>query len=160
MNGAVLADAGGRAVRFERRYGAAPGELWSAWTEPERLARWFGASVVGTVAQGSTFRIEWGEDAGSQVEVVVRELREPSLLEWEWRIDGEPPTLLRVTLTPSGDGTLLELDHGRLPASQQAGLAAGWDAYLDALASGSADGWDEAFLAVLPDYRERVAALG
>lgn len=147
-------------MRFERRYEAAPEELWSAWTEPERLGRWFGASVVGTVAPGSTFRIEWGEDASSQVSCVVRALMPPSLLEWEWVIEGEPPTLLRVSLAPDGTGTLLSLDHARLPAAQQAGLAAGWEAYLAALAAGSAEGWDSAFMAALPGYKEKVAALG
>jgi uncharacterized protein YndB with AHSA1/START domain len=160
VSGTVRAGAGGRAVRFERRYGASPEELWAAWTDPERLSRWLGAVVAGTVAPGSAFRLEWGEDASAQVELVVRELRRPELLVWEWTVLGEPPTLLRVELTPDGGGTLLALDHSRLPAAQQAGHAAGWEAYLDALAADDASGWDQAYAAALPGYRERVAALG
>ena len=38
--GQLRVDGDRRAVRFERRYEATPAEVWSALTEPERLARW------------------------------------------------------------------------------------------------------------------------
>ena len=101
--GTVRRDGSFGAVRFERVYAATPEELWDAWTSPERLTRWLGASLVGTLAAGSTARLVWGDDADSQVELLVQEHKPPRLLEWQWTINGEPPTLLRVELAPAGE---------------------------------------------------------
>ena len=156
--GTVRRDGSFGAVRFERVYAATPEELWDAWTSPERLSRWLGASLVGTLAPGSTARLVWGDDADAQVELLVQEHKPPRLLEWQWTINGEPPTLLRVELTPVPDGTLLVLDHSRLPATQFAGLSAGWHDFLDVLGSGQPSGEDR-WRELLPAYRERVAEL-
>lgn len=171
--GTVRRDGEFGAVRFTRHYPVPPAQLWAAWTEPDRIARWLGAEVVGgPVAPGASLRLVWGAGADDQVDLVVRELRAPQLLEWEWTIAGEPPTVLRVDFVAAGDGTDLVLDHRGLPLRQYAGLGAGWDAYLSALgvAVGAAVGvavgegaevdWDSRFLALLPAYRARVAALG
>jgi uncharacterized protein YndB with AHSA1/START domain len=156
--GTVRRDGEFGAVRFERVYAAAPEELWDAWTSPERIPRWLGATVVGPLAVGASARLVWGDDPDSQVELAVLELKPPRLLEWRWTINGEPPTLLRVELSPAPGGTLLVLDHSRLPAAQFAGLSAGWHDFLDVLASGgpsAEDRWRE----LLPAYRQRVAEL-
>ena len=84
--GTVRRDGSFGAVRFERVYAATPEELWDAWTSPERIPRWLGASLVGTLAAGSTARLVWGEDADSQVELLVQEHKPPRLLEWQWTI--------------------------------------------------------------------------
>ena len=162
--GTVRRDGDVGAVRFARHYAAPPEELWSAWTEPDRIARWLGASVSGgPVAVGEAFALVWGEGADNRVDLVVRELEPPTRLEWEWTIVGEPPTTLAVSLVAAGGGTDLVLDHSKLPLKQYAGLGAGWDAYLASLAAhldGAGHDWDEQFMAVLPAYQERVAAQG
>jgi len=159
--GTVRRDGALGAVRFTRHYAATPEELWSAWTEPDRIARWLGATVQGPVERGASFRLIWAEGADNQVELVVRSLEPPTRLEWEWTVAGEPPTVLRVDLVAAAGGTDLVLDHRGLPLAQYAGLAAGWHAYLDALGalveSAQAVYWDERFAALLPAYRERVA---
>ena len=118
-----------------------------------------GASVGGPIEPGAAVTLVWGDDPGSQVEVLVVALTPPRLLEWQWAVAGEPPTALRVELTPVAGGTLLVLDHSRLPSAMVAGLAAGWHAYRDALAAGEATGWDAAWAGLLPAYRARVAEL-
>jgi uncharacterized protein YndB with AHSA1/START domain len=166
--GTVRRDGDFGAVRFTRHYAATPEELWGAWTEPDRIARWLGATVEGAPSgPGAAFRLVWSADpegAENQVELVVRELKPPELLEWEWTIVGEPPTVLRVDFVAAGGGTDLVLDHRGLPLGQYAGLAAGWHAYLDALSalvdSELAVYWDERFAELLPAYRERVAGVG
>jgi uncharacterized protein YndB with AHSA1/START domain len=167
--GTVRRDGDFGAVRFRRHYPVPPEELWAAWTEPDRIARWLGAAVEGggPVAVGASFALVWAGDpqgADSRIDLVVRELRPPERLEWEWTIAGEPPTVLRVDLAAAGDGTDLVLDHRGLPLGQYAGLGAGWDAYLSVLAACLAGDpspdWEARFLALLPAYRERVAALG
>jgi uncharacterized protein YndB with AHSA1/START domain len=155
--GTVRRDGDFGAVRFERVYAAPPAQLWDAWTSPARIRRWLGATLVGDLAVGGTARLVWGDDPDSQVELVVNELTPPELLEWQWTINGEPPTLLRVELTPGPDGTLLVLDHSRLPATQFAGLSAGWHDFLDVLGSGRPSGEDR-WRELLPEYKARVAA--
>ena len=156
--GTVRREGGLGAVRFERRYATTPEDLWDAWTSPERIARWLGASLVGgALAPGAELTLVWGPDAGSQVGLVVTALAPPRLLEWRWTIAGEPPTVLRVEFAPVEGGTLLVLDHSRLPAAQVAGLSAGWHDFLDVLGTGrpsAEDRWRE----LLPAYRERAAA--
>jgi uncharacterized protein YndB with AHSA1/START domain len=156
--GTVRRDGSFGAVRFERVYAATPEDLWDAWTAPERISRWLGATLVGPLAVGVKARLIWGDDPASQVDLVVNELTPPVRLEWQWTIAGEPPTLLRVELSPVPGGTLLVLDHSRLPAGQFAGLSAGWHDFLDVLASGAPsaeDRWRE----LLPEYQRRVAEL-
>ena len=53
--GALRADGSRAAVRFERTYATTCEDLWSAVTEPERLARWF-APVSGDLAVGGATR--------------------------------------------------------------------------------------------------------
>ena len=163
--GTVRRDGDFGAVSFTRHYPVAPEELWAAWTEPDRIARWLGAAVQGgPVAPGGSFALVWAEGADNRVDLVVRSLEPPTRLEWEWTIAGEPPTLLRVDLVAAGDGTDLVLDHRGLPLGQYAGLGAGWDAYLSSLAALVAGqpspDWDSRFMALLPAYRDPVAALG
>lgn len=156
--GTVRRDGEFGAVRFERVYDATPDDLWDAWTSPERISRWLGASLDGSLGVGGKARLIWGDDPSSQVDLVVHEMTPPSVLEWEWTIHGEPPTLLRVELTPVPDGTRLVLDHSRLPATQFAGLSSGWHDFLDVLGSGvpsAEDRWRE----LLPSYQAQVSAL-
>lgn len=146
------------AVHFERVYAAPPEALWDAWTTPERVSRWLGATLTGAPEAGATVRLLWGDDPDSQVDLEVLVHEPPAALEWRWTIHGEPPTLLRVEFRPSGAGTLLVLDHSRLPANQVAGLSAGWHDFLDVLASGTPSD-DDRWRELLPPYKEQVASL-
>jgi uncharacterized protein YndB with AHSA1/START domain len=157
-SGTVRRDGEFGAVRFERLYAAAPAELWEAWTSPARIRRWLGATLDGDLTVGGTARLIWGDDPDAQVELVVRAMTPPQRLEWQWTINGEPPTLLRVELTPAPGGTLLVLDHSRLPAGQFPGLSAGWHDFLDVLGSGLPSGEDR-WRELLPAYQDKVSAL-
>lgn len=50
-------------VRFERRYAATPADVWSAVTEPDRLARWLGP-VEGDLRRGGVVRILFEPETG------------------------------------------------------------------------------------------------
>jgi uncharacterized protein YndB with AHSA1/START domain len=153
--GSVNPDGDRRALHFERTYAAAPEEVWSALTEPDRLARW----MTGTSVQpglGGRIVHDFGDDGTCGGAILAWE--PPRLLEYEWRFPGETESVVRFELHAlAADGTRLVLTHRRLGAEQATGYGAGWHAYLDTLAS-EVDGlepvdWGERFAEVLPEYR-------
>jgi uncharacterized protein YndB with AHSA1/START domain len=133
-----------RTLRFERRYDASPAEVWSALTEPERLARWLAPAEI-----GDTVRIDFGNDVVTG-RVLVRD--EPHVLEYEWRFAGEDESIVRFELAADADGTVLRLEHRLLGPEHALGYSAGWHAYLDAL-GGAEEPWDDRFAELLPLYR-------
>jgi uncharacterized protein YndB with AHSA1/START domain len=83
-------------VRLTRRYSETPAEVWRALIEPESLARWLRPG----------FDVPRSEiDAGR-------------VLELDWRPPGEDPSVVRIELTPDGDGTRLVLEHTRIEADR------------------------------------------
>lgn len=81
-------------VRFTRRYDATPAEVWAALTEPESIARWLGP-----------------------VPTNVREAEPERLLELDWLVPGDEPSVVRFELRQrEGGGTELVLDHRRINA--------------------------------------------
>jgi hypothetical protein len=88
-----MSDAHG-ALRFTRRYAAAPEAVWTALTDPESLARWL-APPPGVDPQ-------------------PRALEDGRLLELDWTPSGEPESLVRIEVNGDEGGTLLVLDHSRL----------------------------------------------
>ena len=117
----------------------APRELvWRAWTEPERLARWWGprgwstdpADVTMDVSPGGAFRVRSVSDDGAPMTTagVYREVVEPERLVFEepaedaWH-DGAVSTL---TLTDLGGGRTEMVLHSVIHTTEELGkLAAG-----------------------------------
>jgi uncharacterized protein YndB with AHSA1/START domain len=154
-----------RIVHLEREYDATPDELWRAWTEPERLARWLGTpSGPVLAAERAPVRIAMGDAPDQWVEVEVVVADAPRLLESRWAFEGVAGSRLRVELVPLPTGaTRLVLDHGGLGAST-VGYGAGWQAFLDArlpeaLGGPPGGSWDEEFERALPLWRERAASI-
>jgi uncharacterized protein YndB with AHSA1/START domain len=52
-------------VTVSRTLAATPADLYSAWTEPERMRRWFATVVEADVRVGGRYRIEVHEDDGT-----------------------------------------------------------------------------------------------
>ena len=110
-------------VRFTRRYAAAPAEVWSALTEPDRLARWLGRVRAGRLAAGEQLELQLG---GTTVPVRVQAVEPERLLELDWRPAGEDASIVRFELAPSGEGTMLVLDHSRLDERRCMRYGARW----------------------------------
>jgi uncharacterized protein YndB with AHSA1/START domain len=160
MTGVLRADGERRSVRFERRYGATQAELWSALTEPEQLRGWL-AEATFEPREGGSVEVRFGARDAETVRGRVLKFDPPRLLEYEWHWPGEDESVVRFELVPESDGTLLVLDHRRLPVEAAAGYSAGWHAHLDKLESlfgGVQTSWDERFAQLLPTYRQRAAA--
>ncbi len=119
-------------VVVEQRFPAGVDQLWSACTEPQRLARWF-EPVDGDLTASGRYRLR---DSGT--EGTIEHCEPPTALRITWEYGGDT-SLVTVTLTPAGpDATVLRLEHGAAPGEY-------WDQY--GPAAGGA-GWDESLLAL------------
>jgi uncharacterized protein YndB with AHSA1/START domain len=154
--GRITREGGDRAtVHFERVYDYRPEELWAALTEPEQLRGWLGEVEI-DLRVGGRVVIRFGDTAGEITEGRIRALEPPRVLEYDWTYPGETDSVLRLELEPRGEGTLLVLDHRRLPEPAAAGYGAGWHSHLDALQAllaGEDSDWDARYAELLPDYK-------
>jgi uncharacterized protein YndB with AHSA1/START domain len=157
--GSVTGEPGQISVHLERIIKATPEEVWSALTEPARLARWLAEVVAGEVAPGAVFDLEMNDDPPEIARCKVRRFEPPTTLEMDWDYTSEGVSRLRFTLAPAPEGTLLTLEHDQLPTDGVA-YGAGWHAHLDlliAVAEGrDPPSWSARFDALFPEYRALV----
>jgi uncharacterized protein YndB with AHSA1/START domain len=150
---------GAGVVRIEDRYDAEINDLWSALTDPGRLAHWYG-QVEGDLRAGGEFRLhveDADSDATGRVEaceprrrllVTTRETEESYR-----RGQGVPPydEALEVTLAADGQHTILVVEVRGMPLEAIAFYGAGWQihaenlvAYLAGRDRGETEGrWDQ-----------------
>lgn len=124
-------DAVSRSLVFERQLGHPPEKVWLALTQRHLLADWLMPSNF-EPEPGKTFtmKADWGEVSGTVLAVETEQR-----LSYTWNGPGLASEVT-WTLTPHPGGTLLRLDHTKIPSeSKQAyhGAKAGWPAFLDAL---------------------------
>jgi uncharacterized protein YndB with AHSA1/START domain len=133
-------------LTLKRRLNAPPEKVFSAWTEPEKIKRWFGPGQTRATAAefdrrvGGRWRIAAVTAEGEDIEVggVVREIVPDRKLvyTWAWRSTQERESLVTVELKPDGTGTLLTLTHEHFydePTRDR--HQAGWSGALDKLES-------------------------
>jgi uncharacterized protein YndB with AHSA1/START domain len=135
---------GDRAVlTFERRLPYPVEAVWSAITDPDERAQWFGQTTIDAregglidmVATGPPLPVEKKRMTGR---ILVWD--PPRVLEHEWRQAIVEDSVVRYELHPDGNGTLLRFSHRGLGARNAAGFHAGTHAYLDRLAAHLAGG--------------------
>ena len=168
--GDIALDGARRTVTVEREYATSAAELWSALTEPERIARWIGHYA----ADGDDYRLEMELGDGSAVvtgRVLACEPEKRILMRWRFIVEAE--TEVEATLTPHGDGhVVLTLTHRRVQAINASVYGAVWQdvfTHLDRELRGEPELGDRgyvgeaadpaAFDAALEEYRRREAAL-
>jgi uncharacterized protein YndB with AHSA1/START domain len=130
-------------LTLKRRYQAPPAKVYAAWTDPKKLAGWFGpAQVTGVHAEtdvrvGGRYRIqaqspgETHEVGGTYREVVPGE---KLVFTWAWKSTPERESIVTVLLKPDGDGTLLTLTHEQfLDADARDRHQHGWAGALEKL---------------------------
>jgi len=147
-------------LHLERDYRATPDQLWDAWTNPERLARWLGTPAGPLLDAAGPVRMIMGDGDDQWVDVRVVTAERPRLLELNWDFPGQSGSTLRVEFRAvDAERTRVVVDHHGLGASAT-GYGAGWQAYLDGGLAAyfgepvDAD-WDELFARNLPLWRER-----
>lgn len=134
-------------LTLKRRLKATPGQVFSAWTDPEKIVRWFGPAetVAGSVrAQmdvrpGGKYQMNFKTEDGEahQVGGVYREVMPNSRLQftWAWHSTPERESLVTVTVASDGDtGCILTLLHEQFFDQAAAdGHKRGWTGTLDKL---------------------------
>ena len=141
--GSLRSAAGAGVVRIEDRYDTGIDDLWSALTEPDRLARWYG-QVDGDLRPGGQFRLHVESadiDATGRIEVcdppqrllVTNRETDESYL----RGKGAPPfdEAIEATLTAAGDQTILVIEVRGMPLDAIAFYGVGWQLHAETLAA-------------------------
>lgn len=140
MNTAVAT----RPLTIERTIEASVAETWTAWSEPQLVARWFAPGTMSAevleydVRAGGRYRIRMTDTDGSTHTVTGRftDVQAPERLAmtWGWEGDDAPESQVSVTFKESDRGTRISIVHEGLPSEESAGKhAQGWDGCLDKL---------------------------
>ena len=143
---------GDRAVlTFERRLSFPVDVVWSAITDPQQRAQWFGETVIDAREGGAIEMVATGPPLpADRMRMTGRILvwDPPNVLEHEWKQPIVEDGVVRYELTADGDGTLLRFSHRGLGVRNASGFRGGTHAFLDRL---------EAHLAgvELPDWTAR-----
>lgn len=122
-----------------RHFRATPEALFAAWTDPDKLSLWYcpnpdlAVGFDGTVAPGEAYTLTMGEAYTVRGHYLV--VDEPRVLEFTWQWDGGEPSVVRVEIDSTEDGTTrLRLTHRDLPSEADAtGHGEGWDLSLNRL---------------------------
>jgi uncharacterized protein YndB with AHSA1/START domain len=122
---------------------AAPREVvWRFWTEPERVAQWFGPAGFSTPAEGVTIELREGgvwnltmvNDATGErfpMRGRITECRPPELLVMQTDADTERGSIdkvvLRIEFHDHGDRTRITLHQGPFSGTMRENTASGWE---------------------------------
>ncbi len=147
-------------VRMKSRYETDIDELWSALTDPERLARWYG-NVEGDLRVGGEFTATVfgsGWDGAGRID----ECDPPRRLRVTMSEEEGPEHVTTAELVADGDHTTLLLEVRGVALDMAYAYGAGWQAHVESLGAylagqdladwptGSWPRWDE----LAPSYRE------
>jgi uncharacterized protein YndB with AHSA1/START domain len=142
-------------VRIEHRFESTIDEVWSALTDPARLARWYG-EVAGDLRAGGEFRSHvfasgW-EGTGR-----ITECDPPRRLAFVSSEPGRPEHALEVTLSPDGDGTTIVYENHGVPLDLLFAYGAGEQIHVEDLgvhlAGGERDDAESRWAALESAYR-------
>lgn len=125
-------------VRMEDRFDTDVEDLWSALTDPSRLARWIG-EVEGDLRVGGEIRTYFFT-SGSRATGHVEACEPPHRLVLHTKQIDEPYELVtEATLTADGDHTVLVVEERGMPLELLAGYGAGIQIHVEDLANHIAD---------------------
>ena len=160
IKGTLLAADGKGIVRMEDRYDTSIDDLWSALTDPQRLARWV-AKVSGDLRPGGVLRASF--TSGWEGPGRLDECEPPRRLLLTLDPGREDETVIEAELFAEGDQTRLVVEERGLPLGELAAHGAGWQAHVEDLAA-YLEGrervdWRQRWIEITPSYRIRADGL-
>ena len=161
--GSLRSADGKGAVRMEDRFDTDIDDVWSALTDPGRLARWLG-EVEGDLRLGGEFRAHFFS-SGWEGTGRVEECEPPRRLRvTTWAVDQPNEHVIEVTLAGEGDQTILVLEERGMPLDHLAGYGSGIQVHVEDLAAHLAgrDRCDAAarWAELIPAYEDLAAQVG
>ena len=132
-------------LTLKRRLRAPPRQVYQAWTQPEKMIRWWGVTdpVLSPTAEtdlriGGRFRVQFSTPDGERHSVsgVYREIvpDQKLVFSWAWQSTPERESQVTVDLKSDNDGTLLTLTHEQFfDEAARDGHSRGWTMALDNL---------------------------
>lgn len=153
--GQVLRDVGGVRLEFVRTYDAPVEDVWSALTDPDRMARWFGR-WSGDPASGAVEVLMSAEDDATPERVTIDECDPPRRLAVTLA-SADGPWPLVVALTEQDWRTSLRFTHLLAEPYNAGSVGPGWQFYLDRLGAvldGAPvpDAWEDYYPALADAY--------
>lgn len=155
----TLSAAGGKGVvRMEDRFDTPIEDVWSALTDPARMAVWYG-DIEGEMAAGGEYRARL-HASGWEGTGRIEAFEAPQHLRIETRMDSAQPSdgVFEVTLTPDGGGTQVVWEERGMPTDHLAGYGAGIQIHVEDLGAYLAgrDRCDAGarFAELLPAYKD------
>jgi len=140
--GSLRSAEGKGVVRIEDRFDTEIDDVWSALTDPGRLARWYG-EVEGDLRPGGEFHLyvegsDWdGTGHVKACEPPQRLLVSTRETDESWRKGrGAPPynESIEARLTAEGDQTILVIEVQGMPLDTLFAYGAGWQIHVEHLA--------------------------
>jgi uncharacterized protein YndB with AHSA1/START domain len=159
--GSLRSADGAGVVRMVDRFDTDIDDLWSAVTDPQRLARWLG-DVEGDLHVGGDFRARFfssGWEGTGHVEACEPPAR---FLVTTMEPDQPDEHSIEVTLAADGDQTVLVWEERGMPVGHLAAYGSGIQVHVEDLAAHIAgrersDDPDARWKALLPAYQELAA---
>ena len=132
-------------LTIKRRVNAPPEKVYAAWTDPEKILKWFGPDS-GPVHEAATdvrvngrYAVSFSTEDGEEHNVsgVYREVVPDRKLvfTWAWRtLPAERESLVTILIKPDGTGSILTLIHEQFfDEAARDGHRKGWTGSLDKL---------------------------
>jgi uncharacterized protein YndB with AHSA1/START domain len=120
-------------VRMQDRFDTDIGDLWSALTDPGRLARWIG-EVEGDLRLGGEFRFRFFA-SGSEGTGRVEACEPPRRLLLTMALGQPDEDVIEATLTADGGQTILVWEERGMPLDLLAAYGAGVQIHVEDLAA-------------------------
>jgi uncharacterized protein YndB with AHSA1/START domain len=140
------------AVRVEDVYNTDIADLWSAITEPDRLARWI-ATVEGDLRVGRIVETRFTSTWEGPGRIDVCEPPNHLLITMEPGTDDE--AVIEAVLTAEGERTRLVIEERGLPLDVLYKYGAGWQAHIEDLGrylAGGQSNWKARWMELTPAY--------
>jgi uncharacterized protein YndB with AHSA1/START domain len=140
-------------LTFKRRLKHSIESVWTAITDPEERADWFGATAIDGRVGGTVELLAEGPPVSREQRTITGRILvwdPPHIFEHEWNQPLVEKGVVRYELVADGDSTILTFTHRGLSVPNAQGYVSGTHAFLDRLGA-HLDGIE------LPDWRQRFA---
>ncbi len=105
---------------------ASPEEVWRALTDPKEIQEWTGANAYFIPQPGAMYTLWNGDISGKVLEAAPQRKLVQTWMPKDWtRTD----SVVTFTLTPTKEGTRVDLLHVNVEESDYDGTSEGWDIY-------------------------------